>query len=428
LSYFFFFIVFQIFLYINTILLLIGIFYLVVFGLIPFFLPNKKNAPVNNSELVSIIIPVYNDGFILEKHLEKLLKLDYPNYEILIVYSEKSTDRTEEIALKYAQNYNNVRALPERISKGHALNIGIDNAKAEYLLFLDSDSLVLNGFIEEALSYFADKDMVLVNGCPIGLNATQNLTTQLSWSVTNFISYVGVGSNRLFKHVGFQGFGGIWRKSALIECGKFREDTSTEDSELNIRINRKYSKWKGVFGANLYCYYYYPTDFTTFYLQLKRWNLGNLSYMGSVIKGIFQISGVGARQKFIYLSQFLMTFLFPIITYFSLGMSVVQFFLNFFYPNLSFGGGLFFLLIGLVSMVITFITMFLFTYPKYRRNSKVKLSKKYIFVGIFGIIYVIGLVFGIASLNSFKDMITKRHSIEVFYKVDKTKVQLSTIS
>ncbi len=409
--------------------MLIGLFFLMIMGVIPLFLKsNSRNKDIYYGELVSLIIPVFNDGDILEKNLENLLKLKYPNFEIIIVYSEKSTDNTQEVALRFARKYENVRAYSENISKANALNIGIEKAKGEFLLFLDSDSLILDGFIEDALSYFDDDDIKLVNGCPIGLNATQNLTTRLCWSITNFISFCGIGANKLFKHVGFQGFGGIWRKSALIECGMFKVDSATEDSELNLRISSKFPKWKGVFGNHLYCYYYYPTDFTALYLQLERWSSGNLSYISHLLKNIFGNFKMGFRHKFIYISQFTMTILLPIISWVSIGMSIVQFFVNFFEPDISFGGGLFFFLLGIISLIISFLVMLIFTYPKYYGDSRIKLSKTYIIIGVFGIVYLIGLIFGIASLNALKRQFFKKKTSEIFYKVDKSNIQTPHIS
>ena len=393
------------------------------FGLIPLFFKKRKEIISNNSEFVSILIPVFNDGDILEKNLENLVKLNYPNYEILIIYSEKSKDRTKEVALTFSEKYKNIKAISENISKPNALNLGIDSAKGEYLLFLDSDTFIYNGFIERALSYFSDPKVKVVASSPLGLNSTQNFVTRLAWIILNFKNFIEIGTNKYLHHIKFNGFGAIWRKSALIEGDKFRIDSSIEDAEFNLRVNSKFPTWKGISDYELPCYQYFPTSFKSFYLQQLRWNLGNFKYDA---KGIFRISGMGIRQKFFYSSIFLMATLFPIITLFSTGMSFVQFFANFFYPNIAFGGGLFIILLGAISVTISFIAMFIFIYSQYQKNSLVKLSWKFIIIGNLIMIYFLFLILGIVALNALKSLIIRKKAKDIYWKVDKSEIQYTS--
>lgn len=394
--------------------------YAILFGVIPFFL-KTETSEYEKSKFISIVIPVYNDAEILEQNLQNLVKLNYPNYEVIVVYSTKSLDKTEEVALKFAQEYEYVHAIPESVSRPYAMNVGIDNAKGEYILFLDSDVFIYDGFIERALGYFIDENVVLVNSCFLGFNSEVNLVTRISWGISNTIAFYAIGTSKFLKNVAFGGFGGVWRKSALIEVGKFAIDSIIEDAELNLRVSRTFPKWKGITDDKLYSYQFYPMDFKTLYLQQMRWNTANYHY---TVEGFFKTKGMGIRQKFLYISSFLTIVFFPIITYFSFGMILVQFFANFFYPNISFGGGLFYFALGIISGFIAFGTMFIFTYSKYRKNPRIKLSRKYIVIGVFVIMYVVGLIFGIVALNSFKEMARKKKKSEIYIKVDKSEFKV----
>lgn len=421
LAFFFLNIVFQIFLYINTVVILLTMSYSILFGLIPLFFHRKSNLYQGN-ELVSIIIPVFNDGAILEKNLQNLVKLTYPNFEILIVYSLKSTDRTEEVALKFAEKFENVRAIPESVSRPFGLNLGIDAANGEYLLFMDSDTFIYNGFIEQALGHFVDENVKIVNSTFLGLNATQNLITRIGWSLSNSIAFYGIGVNKFLKNICFMGFGGIWRKNALLEAGKFNEHTVLDDAELNLRASTHFPKWRGVFDDRLFCYQFYPTDFKTLYLQQEHWHMANIRYN---TQGAIKIK-MKLRQKFLYVSSFIMINVVPMITLFSVGMIIVQFFANFFHPDVSFGGGVFYFILTIISFFITFSTMLIFAYPKYRSSPYAKLSRKYIIAGIFVIIYLVGIVFGAVSLNSFAKLFSRKQKKEVFVKVDKSDLEVPT--
>lgn len=416
-AYFFLFGVFQIVLYINTVIVLISIIYSILFGLIP--LGIKRRQTIDNSccntELVSILIPVFNDGDILEKNLQNLVKLRYPNYEILIVYSEKSTDRTQEVALRYTNSYPNIRMFAENISKGNALNIGIQNAKGEFILILDSDTFIYDGFIERAMSYFVDENIKCVTSVWLGLNASQNLITTVQFAMTSNMNFYSVGTSKYMKNVGFGGFGGILRRSALIECNGF-VITPSEEAEFSRRVNIMFPKWRGICDDQLFCYQYFTPDIKTLYLQQVRWTKGNWKYN---LKGIGKFFSQTIGRKFINLSSLFMVIVFPMFGIFTTGMSIVQFFANFFVPNLNFGGGVFFFLLSQVALYLGFTALFLFIYPKYRGQSAVILSRKRIFIAVFLIMFVCGFIFGIIALNSLKELLTQGKR-DVFIKVDKS--------
>ena len=110
--------------------------------------------------LVSIIIPTLNEEKILEKTLRSLRELHSIPYEI-IVSDGRSTDRTIEIAKKYADKvvvYEGT--IRQTIANGR--NLGGNAARSEYLLFLDADMYIpdINTFFEKALDDFRTRKLV----------------------------------------------------------------------------------------------------------------------------------------------------------------------------------------------------------------------------------------------------------------------------
>ena len=90
---------------------------------------------------LSIIIPVYNVEKYIGRCIESCLKQDLPRdeYEILIV-NDGSSDGSMEVVRQYAQLNNNIRIVEqENAGLSAARNTGIQNAKGEYLWFVDSD-------------------------------------------------------------------------------------------------------------------------------------------------------------------------------------------------------------------------------------------------------------------------------------------------
>ncbi len=92
--------------------------------------------------LVSIIVPVYNVENYLEKCLDSLVNQDFDNYEIVVV-NDGSTDKSKEIAERYQTKYAQIVLInQENKGLGGARNTGIEAARGEYLLFVDSDDYI----------------------------------------------------------------------------------------------------------------------------------------------------------------------------------------------------------------------------------------------------------------------------------------------
>ena len=88
---------------------------------------------------VSVIIPIYNVEPYLKKCIESVLRQDFSDYEVLLV-DDGSTDSSPAICDEYAQTYPQVQVIhQENKGLGGARNTGIQAARGDYLLFLDSD-------------------------------------------------------------------------------------------------------------------------------------------------------------------------------------------------------------------------------------------------------------------------------------------------
>ena len=105
---------------------------------------------------ISVIIPTYNRAKLIKNTLESVFSQTYTNYEVIIV-DNCSTDNTQELLqplvdegkirfIKHDQNYERARSR----------NTGMENARGNYLLFLDSDDLLVPTALE-TLSAIAEK-------------------------------------------------------------------------------------------------------------------------------------------------------------------------------------------------------------------------------------------------------------------------------
>ena len=114
---------------------------------------------------LSIILAVHNGAALLRQKVAHLLSLDYPQDRMEIeIVSDGSTDGTDEI-LKEFRNPN-VRCFrcAEHSGKAAALNLGMQRATGEILLFLDIRPWIESGALQLLISNFADPHVGCVAG------------------------------------------------------------------------------------------------------------------------------------------------------------------------------------------------------------------------------------------------------------------------
>uniref|UniRef100_UPI003FF01A8C glycosyltransferase family 2 protein n=1 Tax=Candidatus Onthocola sp. TaxID=3085646 RepID=UPI003FF01A8C len=104
----------------------------------------------------SIIVPVYNVEKYLNTCLESIVKQTYNNYEVIIV-CDKCDDNSEMIVDYYVKKYNWKKIHEEYTGLSKARNLGVDEAKGDYLMFLDGDDY-LDDHLLETINNLLDDD------------------------------------------------------------------------------------------------------------------------------------------------------------------------------------------------------------------------------------------------------------------------------
>lgn len=110
------------------------------------------------SELVSVIVPVYNVEKYLEKCIRSILNQTYKNLQIILV-DDGSKDDSANICEDYAKTDARIEVI-HKIHEGPsgARNAGIDIAKGEYFVFIDSDDYVKPEMIEHLMNKLKEDD------------------------------------------------------------------------------------------------------------------------------------------------------------------------------------------------------------------------------------------------------------------------------
>lgn len=114
-------------------------------------------------ELISVIIPCYNQGTFIKETVSSVLAQTYDAVEIVIV-NDGSIDNSEVVIDEIIKENTQIRYLKiENSGVSKARNIGIKNASGKYILPLDADDLINPKYIELAIDEFKkDPELIIV--------------------------------------------------------------------------------------------------------------------------------------------------------------------------------------------------------------------------------------------------------------------------
>jgi cellulose synthase/poly-beta-1,6-N-acetylglucosamine synthase-like glycosyltransferase len=245
-----------------------------------FIIENKKlKAPPWKGPLpiVSIIIPAYNEEKSIAKTIESVLGLDYPKNKLdIIIIDDGSKDNT----LKEASKYKKFIRIFTKINggKASAVNLGIKNAKGEFIITMDADSFVNSDALTNMLGYFQEKDVACVTASMLIKNPKG------FWLRMQAVEYAfGVFLRKAFSlldavHVTPGPFS-AYRKSFFDKYGGFSEKTITEDTEMALRIQSHGYKIRT--SLNSIVYTIGPNNFKDLFYQRRRWYTG---FLENVVK------------------------------------------------------------------------------------------------------------------------------------------------
>lgn len=112
--------------------------------------------------MISVIVPVYNTEQYLPRCIDSILSQSFTDFELLLV-DDGSTDGCGKICDSYAEKDSRIRVFhKENDGVSSARNLGLDNAKGEWICFVDSDDeLMPNGIRMMAEGISDEVDLVM---------------------------------------------------------------------------------------------------------------------------------------------------------------------------------------------------------------------------------------------------------------------------
>ena len=266
---------------------------------------------------ISLLIPAYNEEENIVSNIRSLLKIDYPQFEIVVV-NDGSTDHTHEKVVEafglypietavktslptkefrgvyYNIEYPNLIYVDkENGGKSDALNEGINVSSYPLFACLDADSRIEpDALLKLSIEFLKNTDTIVAGGLVRIANGFKIrdgrvsgfsmpprmierfqiveyyrsfLSGRVSWGATNSMLIVS-------------GAFGVFQKQAVVEVGGYKTNTIGEDMEIVVRLHEYMRahkrKYKIIFCEDSVCWTQGPMSLRDIRSQRRRWQIG----------------------------------------------------------------------------------------------------------------------------------------------------------
>lgn len=229
-----------------------------------------------NYPSISVIIPAYNEGPVIESSIEHALRQHYPNFEVIVV-DDGSTDDTYEKAMEVADRYGSahLRVLTKpNGGKASALNLGIAHARGELVLCTDGDSRIDPEAMLHAVTHFTDPYVGAVAGNVKVANRLNGLTRLQALEYIEGLNLVRAAQAYFRRVTVIPGPFGLFRKDVMNEIGRYENDTFAEDCDLTLRL--MFAGWDVKYESQAVVWTEAPESLDGLVLQRYRWGRGVL--------------------------------------------------------------------------------------------------------------------------------------------------------
>ena len=217
----------------------------------------------------SFIIPLYNRPDEIRELLESMKNLtSAASFEVVIV-EDGSTIKAEEEIEKFAEDLDISYYYKANSGPGDSRNYGMQKAKADYFLILDSDVILPENYLEEVHSFLSDNFCDCFGGPDAAHESFSKIQKAIDYSMTSFFTTGGIrGGKKAVNEFQPRSFNmGMSRKAFEVSKG-FGQIHPGEDPDLSLRLKNAGFKLCLIPGAKVF--HKRRIDWNKFYIQVKK--------------------------------------------------------------------------------------------------------------------------------------------------------------
>ena len=248
--------------------------------------PKEEDLPK-----VTVQLPVFNEMYVVERLIEAVSKFHYPADKLEIQILDDSTDDTATIIKRKLRqfpevNFKYIHRKDRKGFKAGALREGLEVAEGDFIAVFDADFVPDPDFILKTVGHFEDQKVGMVQTRWTHLNEEYSVLTRLqAFALDAHFMVEQMGRNSQQAFINFNGTGGIWRKSCIIDAGNWHDDTLTEDLDLSYRAQQK--GWKFIYRPDIESPAELPPVMSAIKSQQFRWTKGGaecaVKHLGNVL-------------------------------------------------------------------------------------------------------------------------------------------------
>lgn len=278
---------------------------------------------MNNRIVVSVIVPVYNATAFLTRCVESILAQSLKEFELILV-DDGSSDNSGEICDNYAQKDGRVKTIHQKnAGVSAARNAGLRLAQGDWVTFVDSDDIVLDGFLESLVAAVNRDERIDLAYC--GYVIVGGANSIKTYQTTTYIGKkqlhdVLCSTSLLYR---CSPWAKLFRRSVITDNG-LKFDTNLTISEDRLFLYNYLLHVKGIATTSVVGYLY--GSFSPTSLKHKRVSTDMLAHRQQAISAaahrVVNEFNLGKGEAFL-IARHLMMILFELIrnVYFDFGVS-----------------------------------------------------------------------------------------------------------
>ncbi len=223
-----------------------------------------KNNKQIQSPFFSVVIPVYNKEPHIARSIESVLNQSFNNFELIIVCDPSTDSRNHEVE-KFLDSRIKVFHRDKPGPGGYAArNLGIRNAKAEWIAFLDADDEWYLDYLQNSYDLISEfpKSLFIGSGWnTLDPDHSHNIVTskyieKYAYKENHSISFKDYLSNELYLERPFYTSTVIIKKSILLKSGLFPEGRAKRGGDVDTWLRCANIAKKITIGSYIgACYY-----------------------------------------------------------------------------------------------------------------------------------------------------------------------------
>ncbi len=228
-----------------------------------------------NTPYFSIIVPTFNRPDEVDELMSSLTHQSFREFELIL-----ADGTPDESLVKVIDKYRAVLPINHlhrpRLGISESRNLGCENAKGEYFIFLDSDCVLPSSYLENVRKGLGENNFDAFGGPDAADESFTPLQKAISYSMTSMLTTGGIRGRK--KHVGQfhpRGFNMGISREVYEKTNGYSSLKCAEDIEFSIRIIRL--GFKTGLIPEAYVYHKRRTSFKAFFRQVYRFGAARIN-------------------------------------------------------------------------------------------------------------------------------------------------------